>query len=110
MNKDFSILQGSSDLTAIRLSLSESKSSSFNTVECIILSNRVCDCAGELLQCDFNVANNEFLSVLSEGGEGIDRIDTNMIPEEEVLCLWKWPNFYSGSHHRLYFDVLYSKK
>ena len=40
------------------------------------------------------------LSVLSQGGEGIERIATTVVPEGKALCLRKRPDFHAGSNHR----------
>ena len=37
------------------------------------------------------------LSVLSQGGEGVERFATTIVPEGEALCLWEGPDFHAGS-------------
>jgi hypothetical protein len=37
------------------------------------------------------------LGVLSQGGEGVERIATTMVPKGEALCLWEGPDFHAGS-------------
>ena len=37
------------------------------------------------------------LSVLSQGGEGIECIATAMVPKGEALCLWERPDFHARS-------------
>jgi len=37
------------------------------------------------------------LGELSQGGEGVERIATTMVPKGEALCLWEGPDFNAGS-------------